>query len=245
MADRPILFSGPMVLALLDGRKTQTRRLIDIEDAGRNLDFIKVATDTATGRSVYEMKDKNGQHVHIRKGKHTTTPQFMPPFAIGDRLWVRETLACCIDWGLFYDAHGGIGPSEEHFLRDERADAIVERYSRDDETLWNVPSIFMPRWASRLTLTVTDVRVERLCSISDEDAVAEGILPDPSRPGWWMSSTAETDRCPTPLDAYLDLWNFINGDGAARLDPWVIAYSFTVERRNIDAPANVSSGELV
>ncbi|WP_199564091.1 hypothetical protein [Shinella sp. WSJ-2] len=225
MADRPILFSRPMVLALLDGRKTQTRRIIKPRSKNRPSLF-----------------DGSWSDSYVLDPGNESWRQDDILIKVGDRLWVRETLTCCTDWGLFYDAHGGIGPSEEHFLRDDRAEPIVDRYSRDDETLWNVPSIFMPRWASRLTLTVTDVRVERLCSITDEDAIAEGILPDPDRPGWWMASTDEADRCPTPRDAYLDLWNSINGDGASRLDPWVVADTFTVERRNIDAPANTATG---
>jgi hypothetical protein len=211
MADRPILFSGPMVRALVDGRKTQTRRIV---------------------------KPQPDQLIEGQLPKQLR-------ICVGDRLWVRETLACCIDWGLFYDAHGGIGPGEEHFLRDERAGAIVERYSRDDETLWNVPSIFMPRWASRLTLTVTDVRIERLCSITEEDAIAEGIEDvtrevapsDPSLRFWKRYKDGGWNGyVDTAIGSYASLWTEINGPGAWEANPWVAAYTFTVERRNIDAP---------
>lgn len=211
MVDRPILFSGPMVLALLDGCKTQTRRIV---------------------------KPQPDQLLEGQLPKQLR-------IGVGDRLWVRETLACCIDWGLFYDAHGGIGPSEEHFLRDERADAIVERYSRDDETLWNVPSIFMPRWASRLTLTVTDVRVERLRDITEADAVSEGCFKGKASGRVFSSAAAMHfggDEWANARDWYADLWDNINGEGAWETNPWIAAYTFTVERRNIDAAASESTG---
>lgn len=194
MTDRPILFSAPMIRALLDGRKTQTRRK------------LKPQPDEIIEGQI------PGQ---IR-------------VSIGDRLWVRETLACCIDWGLFYDAHGGIGPSEEHFLRDDRAEAIVDRYSRDDQTIWNIPSIFMPRWASRLTLTVTDVRVQRLQEISETDAKAEGAQPNA------VDRNGFIEMSPNYINGYRTIWNDINGPDAWDVNPWVAAYTFTVDKRNID-----------
>jgi hypothetical protein len=80
----------------------------------------------------------------------------------------------------------------------------------------------MPRWASRLTLTVTDVRVQRLTEISDEDAEAEGVTP-----GFGGGPIVEDFLC---------LWNSIHGPFACNANPWIAAYTFTVERRNIDAP---------
>lgn len=204
MADRPILFSAPMVLALLDGRKTQTRRIV---------------------------KPQPDQLLEGQLPKQLR-------ITVGDRLWVKENHA--IVPRTAYRMSEGV---QQTLRPDDDHDAAVYAagWERSKPGRWR-PSIHMPRWASRLTLTVTHVRIERLCSISGDDAIAEGILPDPNRPGWWMSSTAENDRCPTPRDAYLDLWNSINGDGASRLDPWVAAYTFTVERRNIEAAANVANG---
>src|SRR3546814_19256196 len=93
------------------------------------------------------------------------------------------------------------------------------------------------RSASRLTLTVTDVRVQRLQDISDEDAVAEGLIKIPSTVH--MSRWGADDGKPEthrykPGNAYAVLWNSINGEGSWAANPWVVAVSFSVERRNID-----------
>src|SRR5690606_34593004 len=113
-------------------------------------------------------------------------------------------------------------------------------------------SIFMPRWASRLTLTVTDVRVERLQDCSEEDAIAEGVetdlwdmapvARDYSRPdghfvGWDIgilppNTSVDADR--VGRESYRTLWDSINGAGAWEANPWVVAVTFTVEQRNID-----------
>lgn len=227
MADRPILFSGPMVRALIADRKTQTRRIIKPQP-------------TVHANGAWAWEGKHGGFVgamgtHIDEGFPRTATDWMP-IQPGDHLWVKENHA--IVPRTAYRMSEGVQQTLRH---DDDHDAAVyaAEWERSKPGRWRA-SIHMPRWASRLTLIVTGVKVERLGSISDEDAIAEGILPDPDRPGWWMASTAETDRCPTPRDAYLDLWNSINGDGASRLDPWVVAYTFTVERRNIDAPANVA-----
>lgn len=98
------------------------------------------------------------------------------------------------------------------------------------------PSIHMPRWASRLTLTVTDVRVERLQDISEADAIAEGC------PVSTMPGTIGHPLCPvgfnemgTPIYWFRELWNSINGPDAWDANPWVVALTFDVARRNIDA----------
>lgn len=257
MADRPILFTGTMVRALLAERKTQTRRLTGIPEAGQILDFVKVLTDGETGRSVYEMKDKAGKHIQIRRGKHFVTPHFMPPIAIGDRLWVRETVACgaCASgkpshWSpSFWRREQGTteNPNGLWYQADELAPAqpICERGR------W-VPAIHMPRWASRLTLYVTDVRIERLQAISEADAIAEGV--EPLHAGYFpygvktFVTTFVDERevpaqyCQTARDSYARLWDLINNRGSSSekavakwdVNPWVIAYTFLVAPVNID-----------
>jgi hypothetical protein len=232
MTDRPILFSAPMVRALLAGTKTQTRRIIKpqptyIESSGRWRFPIPTAKQHGCD-AVFSAS---------REWHEYLLPHQKPWHAVGDRLWVRETLACCIDWGLFYDAHGGIGPSEKHFLRDDRAEAIVKRYSRDDETIWNVPSIFMPRWASRITLLVDDVKVERLQDISEEDAIAEGIRRNPHGNGdQWMDYPEGSSAAGwvDPVRSYQSLWTSINGEGSWASNPWVACYRFRTILENID-----------
>jgi hypothetical protein len=207
MTERPILFSAPMVCALLDGRKTQTRRLINIKPTGDILDFVKVGTDQS-GRPVYEMKGKDGQQIYIPQGKHLQTPHYSPRFAIGDRLWVKET------WSI-----------PDAYLDGSKPDLVVYR-----ATPWAVPgawrpSIFMLRWASRLTLIVTDVRVERLQDISEADAFAEGIerIQFPERGDWGW-----------PQRKYREIWENINGAGSWDKNPWVVAATFEVLKQNID-----------
>lgn len=204
MAERPIIFSGPVVKAILDGRKTMTRRVLKPQP--------KHVRDTWHGDAVECWTE----------GK---CPVCEPPYHVGDRLWCRETWrAHRVDDDL---PPGALPPTRiwhEADLSRDNADVIGKRR----------PSIHMPRWASRLTLTVTEVRVQRLQEISEADAVAEGC------PGWY--SPQHPDMGVTdgrlPHEEFADLWNSINAKrpGCAwEDDPWVVAVSFTAERRNIDA----------
>lgn len=226
MTDRPILFSAPMVRALLDGTKAQTRRVLkpltkpSLFDGTWSDDYVLHA-----GNAEWRARD-------IR-------------FAIGDRLWVRETWAC-------HCATNDQKPSEiDRDMWSVRyfADDHVRPAARDgslallDQCKKKRVAIFMPRWASRLTLTVTDVRVQRLQDISEEDAIAEGILVGPP-----LSSMPEShgdiyhDGATDPIDgwtrnpveAYQNLWTHINGPDAWDANPWVVAVSFTVHQCNID-----------
>ena len=141
MKERPILFSGPMVRAILDGRKTMTRRI------------VKQQADNG-GYCQSLDPDKGVWLVH--NGGSIRCPYGQP----GDRLWVRET------WSAWT---GGMTSCGE-----ERAPQIEYKATSQSEGPWR-PSIFMPRWASRILLEITDVRVERLNDISEEDAIAEGF----------------------------------------------------------------------
>ncbi|MGQ3299685.1 hypothetical protein [Reyranella sp.] len=211
MTDRPILFSAPMVKSLLDGRKTQTRRIINLPGVANVVEFVHVGTDSRTGVPVFEMKDAAGRHLTRPTGKGSVSPHYSPRFAKGDRLYVRETWSAEHLWS-------GVKPSE--------IPCGPIWYWADGEPRegdWTKPkvAIHMPRWASRLTLTVTDMRVQRLQEISEADALAEGVTA-PFSEGYFRTS-------------YRDLWNVINGAGAWDANPWIVAVSFSVERRNIDA----------
>lgn len=224
MVDRPILFSAAMVRALLDGRKTQTRRVL----GGRGeVDIFKPGAWSDS----YVLDPGNAEW----RARYT-------PFEIGDRLWVKET------WRA-HRVHDGIKPSEI-----ERGSRVLyEAEGRDncDQHGKTRVSIFMPRWASRLTLTVTDVRVQRLQDCSEADAIAEGIEigthPDTGEPGGWKSyETIQSGRHKgkrhphavlpnkSPVTSYAELWDSINGAGAWETNPWVVAVSFDVRKENID-----------
>ena len=150
MIQHPILFSGPMVRAILEGRKTQTRRVI-------NPQFSKL-----WGFGVRQGDDRFSAHVDIEVPdgwKWILCPYGQP----GDLLWVRET------WNYF-------GGNEYLYQQDKgsvsyRADSPVTQVHGDR---WR-PSIHMPRWASRLMLSITDVRVQRVQEITEKDAEAEGM----------------------------------------------------------------------
>lgn len=238
MADRPILFSAPMVKALLAGRKVQTRRLIKIEPNGKIIDFVKVATDTKTGRYVYEMKDAVGNHVSIKAGRHFVEYQYMPPFAVGDRLWVKEA------WRT-QEAFDANSPSEicAEFESEWGAPSMPTFYEADKQCdghsieLWQQSrpgrlraSMHMPRVASRLTLVVESVKIERLQDISEEDACAEGL-------GYMWTEENEEDLDRPVVSArqgFAHIWDSINGEGSWEQNPWVVAYTFKCIPQNID-----------
>lgn len=255
MADRPILFSAPMVRALLAGTKTQTRRLL-------------TKPKWADPGSDFEIEADGPYIVAAATGCTAKAPVRI---AAGDRLWVKET-SRITSWGedgevwLTYGADeaksGMLLPRDEDFL--ERLCARVEKAGAETDALGmyvNIPpgalvkpSIFMPRWASRMTLSVTDVRVERLQDISETDAAAEGIVRVASYPmadsdlsdplvGYSEEEAWSHDpKDPLPIyelpgsakAAYRRLWNQINGADAWKANPWVAAYTFTVELGNID-----------
>ena len=142
MKEHPILFSGEMVRAILDGRKTQTRRVIKLQPP----EGFRPGFSFFTSPGEYEIRDNSG---HFSIGK-------IPYGTIGDRLWVRET------WHKHSD-DDDFCTGEIHY----RATEICVG------TKW-IPSIFMPRWASRITLEVVNVRVERVQDICFEDCLSEG-----------------------------------------------------------------------
>lgn len=217
MTDRPILFSGPMVRALLDGRKTQTRRVLKPQPA---------TFETAQGTEclVYPFRVEGDDHWRIAMGSSdrsgVLTAQKMP-YGPGDRLWVREAFSYeSLDvyrngfMPPWYWADGN--PSSGDFTKPK-------------------PSIHMPRWASRLTLIVSEVRVQRLQEISEADAIAEGIRQIATIGGTGWQDFAGGVGFGDPRLSYRSLWENLNGARGFgwQANPWVVAVSFTVEHRNI------------
>lgn len=204
MVDRPIIFSGPMIRALLDGRKTQTRRVLKpqppewVDKLSRPYRYPRTEVD----RYGEEYPGKEIFGACTPDGDWGAEIRFEP----GDRLWVREAFArdSMIATGVRYAATDAI-----HELRVKR------------------PSIHMPRWASRLTLIVTDVRVQRLQEISEDDARAEGAVQNP---------TSGIDVGGPYRSAFCTLWcNVHRSEDAWIENPWVAAISFDVHHSNIDA----------
>jgi hypothetical protein len=213
MADRGIIFSAPMVRALLEGRKTQTRRLLRLRGRG-------------AGHSRFGPSDTPGYDWHFRDRQmrwHDHTDESLRkllPFAVGDRLWVRET------WQA--DAH-----YDATKPRDIPASAAVwlpaDDSAQGDGCKGKLrPSIFMPRWASRLTLTVTDIRVERLQAISEADAIAEGCQST-------LNRYPDGGSIGHPATWHFEqLWQSLHGPKSWVANPWVVAITFEVVPDNID-----------
>lgn len=156
---------------------------------------------------------------------------FEPRINAGDRLWARET------WqGLSF---GDYQPTKSSLceVRYAATDPCADLDAEARGYPWR-PSIFMPRWASRLTLIVTDVRVERLQDISDADSIAEGVEQSAKFPGRYLTPAGDYA---VPKVAYQRLWENINGKGAWDANPWVAAYTFTVIKQNVDQIKKVAA----
>lgn len=197
--ERPIIFSSPMVRAILEGRKTQTRRIVKFGGQGMPQSVSPEYSIEEDLSSPYA-KNVRVEHGHIvcdwMTGRFSTLVKC--PYGVpADRLWVRET------WRPAKMRHGLI----------YRAD-----FSRADcpELLkWKSP-LFLTREASRITLEITDVRVQRLHDISEDDATSEGVDAIPQAPAALTRKTA-----------FAGLWNHINGKRAPwESNPWVWAITF-------------------
>lgn len=207
MIERPILFSGAMVRALLDGRKTETRRVIRGQSPAWELfnddgdGCPTFFTRTGAHTVVPNIRDASGVHdlhvPHVLEYK-PTCPYGGPE----DVLWVRET---CIISGRFFDGQR----SDSYNVTDRDGNGRICQYlasAPDTEAarrygLRVTPSIFMPRWASRLTLELTGVRVERVQDITEADAKAEGVEPDTSEFAAYTPHKA----------GFAHLWETLNG----------------------------------
>ena len=195
MKERGMIFNDEMVRAIIDGRKTQTRRIMKPQPAN------DIARGTFPNTEAYgwvsSMKHKFG----------STTAHFCPFGQPGDRIWVRET------W-----AEAGAGAPELKLYRANYPAHVPSRYENvpsAKQIRWT-PSIHMPRWASRILLEITNVRVERLNSITEEDAGNEGYPADPSPFGGYMDKWLW----------FRQLWDGIYPEQSFKHNPWVWVIEF-------------------
>jgi hypothetical protein len=231
MTDRPIIFSEPMVRALLDGHKTQTRRLLYSERKARG----NVIPASASMMSVV----RNGREVALwpplgSTPEHYFTLSGWEKVKPGDRLWVRESVQL-----------RSVGPGNEvgiTYVADGDT-PNVHFYNLNGHTMspvYKTPPIHMLRAVSRLTLIVTATKIEPLKSLSAADAVAEGVQGDeeggyfiPIGHGDWIGSFG-------PRAVFADLWERLHGVGSWKNNPEVVAISFRVVKANIDNMAEAA-----
>ncbi|WP_442956118.1 hypothetical protein [Pantoea sp. AS142] len=202
MRERPIIFNADMVRAVLDGRKTQTRRIMRVQPESNQFGLRRIiasAKRSDTGK--YHWTESNATGNHIR-----SAPFSFPFGAIGDRLWVREAFRVhsrATDVAtLVYKA------SEQQSWTQQTYRVPIEKCNKPAVVDNWTPSIHMPRWASRITLKITGVRVERLQDISAEDAAAEGI------------------EGRAKMHDFGVLWSSIYGDDNWQANPWVWVIEF-------------------
>ena len=265
MTERPILFSAPMVRALLAGTKTQTRRAIKLPHENPLGKWEPTTFGGPNGgrtRAGATIPEQGGIW-HTRTGDSLGCPHGQP----GDRLWVRETwtwnggqggpkagefaklwVTYAADGQKREIAPGGVVPlpkqppqrdGEVYSLRDATEDFRYDGENTyvDRLTRWwrrKIPAIHMFRWASRITLEITAVRVERLQEISEADAQAEGAQRFPDLPyggqpdnRWSMELPSSTGQClHTPRMAFANYLNKVNGEGTWDANPWVWVVEF-------------------
>lgn len=213
MKERPILFSAPMVRAILAGTKMQTRRILKQQPNPSMVTFSEPYSKLH-GTQTWLLGLGNSQRI--------TCPYGQP----GDRLWVRETWMDLLGTGIERKT-GDYGRFA--YAADTPPGSYGDQCRKDYGLKWR-PSIYMPRAASRITLEVTGVRVERLNDISYEDALAEGVddarkLVEPEcREGETADQLAR--RLRWPQREYELLWEQINGPGSWAANPWVWVVEF-------------------
>jgi hypothetical protein len=200
MAEKPILFSAPMVRAIMAGTKTQTRRIVKPQPEAQNT----VYPPPPDGEWLWRHKKLDAGYCHTNGDAMLRLMRPLCPYGVrGDRLWVRETWA-----------------------------PLTKGYAYRADPIWNAPpadrwhpSIHMPRVASRITLEITGVRVERLQDISEADARAEGSPCVDEASGREVLFPDES-RCGTFKLGYRCLWESINGRGSWDANPFVWVVHF-------------------
>lgn len=226
MKERPILFNAEMVKAILSGRKTQTRRVMKPQPSSGVRKSVLVKSGTEDGH-----------------GRELVCPLGQP----GDQLWVRETFAtlgnedgCAIDWQENLVKAGGPDAARVYRASCEQRPGNYGLWSIPDDAFWKphtenmqyegswVPSIHMPRWASRIQLEITNVGLQRLQEISSGDAVREGICQLPASGRYCINPGDQYfgGASKSAKEVYSWLWESIYGEGSWDANQWVWVIEF-------------------
>lgn len=217
-----ILFKPEMVNAILEGRKTQTRRLNCLKMVNKNPDVWEIFKKSAGANQPYSCYSKNDIE---------TVFDLKQPYQAGNVLWVREQY--CETSREYIDKISGLPYVYKASAKGPDADEVMKEFGWK----WK-PSIHMPKAACRIFLEITEVRVERLKDISTNDAIAEGINKLVDQDGWIVYhhtfNPPDSERFGNAIAAYKNLWNSINGANSWQANPFVWAITF----KRIDKPAN-------
>ncbi|WLD34130.1 hypothetical protein QTN38_010780 [Enterobacter cloacae subsp. cloacae] len=231
MKERGMIFNGEMVRAILEGRKTQTRRIMKVQPDTREFGLRRII-ESSIGNEIgmYFWSQEDARGIKAR------SKQFSCPHGdVSDRIWVRETFCAVPD-------------------HEEPAGCSALLYAADGNGPYGkwTPSIHMPRWASRITLEITGVRVEQLDKISEEDAIAEGMQgvicpsckgdPDYSTTQYDPDTLAAVDEihcqsCESNRSKFFALWDSIYGEANHCMGNWVWVIEFKVVPNVQDNPA--------
>lgn len=228
MTERGLIFSDAMVRALLAGTKTQTRRAVKIQPTRASITLHHTGTRVSSGLPEFTARDSRGRAACVFPvDKHSVIAETVCPYgSVGDRLWVRETHAefavgegmdrpvpTCVAYRATCDEDGGFDYVN---TRGEEMSLKVTKWT---------PAIYMPRWASRITLEITDVRAQRLHEITEEDARAEGVIVGEEQPAIVNGEEGKAVFF-NARDAFAYAWAAINGADSWKANPFVWAITF-------------------
>ncbi|MDB5730715.1 MAG: phage-related protein [Variovorax sp.] len=231
MKERPILFQGAMVRAILAGTKTQTRRAVKPQPPEECGIHYMLGNESwlpaekrgplhhcweAWGGPLYQNRPKK----HLC-GSHSVKCPYGAP---GDRLWVRETWMDLQGTGIEARTPTTGKLTRYAYGADTLPGSYGDQCRKDLDLKWK-PSIHMPRAVCRIVLEVTGVRVERLQAISEADALAEGIAYSERFSGYCIGE-AQHYHSADPRESYFSLWEAINGPGSVQANPWVWVVEF-------------------
>lgn len=210
MKERPILFNAPMVKAILEGRKTQTRRVV-------KSDLIINQAEFECGNRPHVIRSEPSLQYWVENG--------CPFGQVGDRLWVRETFMDLSGTGVEHrDSEGQL--QKYAYATDCPRGSHSDELRKDFGLKWK-PSIHMPRSASRILLEITNIRVEHLNGISKTDAIAEGV-DKYHNSDFYVRYGFENDWCANAFASFAYLWESVYGKESWTANPWVWVVEFKV-----------------